>query len=239
MPAKLQNTPPIFCAIDKPDLDAAIKLCAALNGTNIGIKLGLEFFSALGIQGVKEIQKKFPNTPIFMDMKYYDIPNTVAGAVAALTHVLKPAYVNVHASGGLAMMQAAREACHEDTRILAVTILTSFDENGISEAGYQAGVKDRVVQMAKLTQTAGLDGIVCSSHEIDLIRDTCGDDFILMVPGIRPAGSEAGDQKRIMTPREAMDKGASHLVIGRPITQANDPKSSAQNILNSLNGASY
>ena len=238
MLAKSQQNPPIFCAIDKPDLNAAMKLCEDLDGTNIGLKLGLEFFNALGVNGIREIQKNFPNTPIFMDMKYYDIPNTVAGAVKALSHEIQPAYINVHASGGLAMMQAAKEACHSDTKLLAVTILTSFDEESMTQAGYQSGLQDRVIQMAQLTQQAGLDGIVCSSHEIEKIRSECGDDFILMVPGIRPVGSGAGDQKRIMTPHDAIDKGATHLVIGRPISQATKPKSAAIEILNSLNKVS-
>lgn len=227
-------TSPIFCAVDKPDMDSALKVCESIQATGIGIKLGLEFFNALGLHGVKNIQNAFPTVPIFLDLKYYDIPNTVAGAVRSVTKNFKPAYLNVHASGGLEMMKAAKAACPPETKLLAVTILTSFDENGMAEAGYQENIRERVIQLAKLTQEAGLDGIVCSSHEIKAIREACGNDFILMVPGIRPAGSDAGDQKRIMTPKEAMDKGASHLVIGRPITQADDPQKAATEILESL-----
>ncbi len=227
------NTP-VFCAVDKPNIEAAIKLCDVVQETGIGIKLGLEFFNALGPQGVKEIQTRFPGIPVFMDMKYYDIPNTVAGAVRAVSENLKPAYLNVHASGGLEMMQAAKEACAPETKLIAVTILTSFDEQGMRGAGYKDNIRERVVEMAKLTQKAGLDGIVCSSHEIDVIRKECGKDFVLMVPGIRPAGSNTDDQKRVLTPKEAIDKGATHLVIGRPISQADNPLKAVQDILTSL-----
>ena len=214
---------PVFCAIDKPDMDEAMRLCEAVTSAGANIKVGLEFFNALGIHGVKNIQNAFPALPIFLDLKYHDIPNTVASAIRAVTKDFKPAYLNVHASGGLEMMKAAKEACPPETKLLAVTILTSLDEQAIGEIGYKENTRERVIQLAKLTQEAGLDGIVCSSHEIEAIREACGEEFILMVPGIRPKGSDSGDQKRIMTPQEAMSKGATHLVIGRPITQADDP----------------
>jgi len=225
---------PVFCAVDKPDMSSALKICETLQSTNIGIKLGLEFFNALGLHGVKNIQNVFPSVPIFLDLKYYDIPNTVAGAVRSVTKDFRPAYLNVHASGGLEMMRAAKAACPAETKLLAVTILTSFDEKGMKAAGYKENIRERVTELAKLTQEADLDGIVCSSHEIETIREICGDDFILMVPGIRPLGSDAGDQKRIMTPKDAINKGASHLVIGRPITQSDDPQKTAIEILESL-----
>lgn len=225
---------PVFCAIDKPDMAEALRLCEAVTKAGTNIKLGLEFFNALGIRGVTEIQKTFPTLPIFLDLKYHDIPNTVAGAIRAVTADFKPAYLNVHASGGLEMMKAAKAACPSETKLLAVTLLTSLDEQAISKIGYQDNVRERVIQLAQLTQEAGLDGVVCSSHEIEAIREACGNDFILMVPGIRPKASDAGDQKRIMTPVEAMNKGATHLVIGRPITQADDPQVAAEEILNSL-----
>lgn len=209
-------------------------LCESITEAGIGIKLGLEFFNALGIHGVKNIQNAFPAIPVFLDLKYHDIPNTVAGAIRAATSDFKPAYLNVHASGGLEMMKAAKAACPPETKLLAVTILTSLDEQAIGEIGYQENVRERVIQLAKLTQQAGLDGVVCSSHEIESIREACGKDFALMVPGIRPAGSDAGDQKRIMTPLEAMSKGATHLVIGRPITQADSPQTAAEEILKSM-----
>ena len=230
----MSNTPAIFCAIDKPDMEAALELCEAIAASGIGIKLGLEFFNALGVHGVKNIQNAFPDTPIFLDLKYHDIPNTVAGAVRAVTKDFKPAYLNIHASGGLEMMKAAKAACPPETKLLAVTLLTSLDEQAIGQIGYQENLTERVIQLAKLTKEAGLDGVVCSSHEIEAIRAACGDDFILMVPGIRPAGSDIGDQKRVTTPREALDKGATHLVIGRPISQADDPRAAVAKILEDL-----
>ena len=231
MPDKL---PKIFCAIDKANREDAKKLCAEISQSGIGIKLGMEFFNAFGPQGILEIYNSFPHTPIFIDLKYHDIPNTVAGAVRSITSQIKPAFLNVHAAGGLEMMKAAKQACPAETKLLAVTILTSLDEQAITEVGYKDGVRDRVVQMAQLTQTAGLDGVVCSSHEIEAIREACGDDFILMVPGIRPEGSAQGDQSRVMPPRNAIDKGATHLVIGRPISQSSHPAQTAQEILDSL-----
>ena len=230
----MDKLPPVFCAIDKPDLEAAKKLCVEISNQNIGIKLGMEFFNALGPQGVLEIHKAFPNTPIFIDLKYHDIPNTVAGAITSITSHFQPAFVNVHAAGGLAMMRKAKEACPAQTKLLAVTILTSLDEKAIDEVGYKENLTERVVQMAKLAKQADLDGVVCSSHEIDAIRATCGDDFILMVPGIRPAGSDVGDQSRIMTPHDALTKGATHLVIGRPISQSDNPAQATKDILESL-----
>ena len=230
----MTKLPPVFCAIDKPDIDTAKKLCCDISDSGIGIKLGMEFFNALGPQGILEINNSFPDTPIFIDLKYHDIPNTVAGAIRSITSHFKPTFVNVHAAGGLEMMRAAKAACPPETKLLAVTILTSLDEQAIGEVGYKDDLRERVVQMAKLTQEAGLDGVVCSAREIEAIRAACGDDFILMVPGIRPAGSDIGDQSRIMTPHEALQKGATHLVIGRPISQSENPAQTAKNILESL-----
>lgn len=226
--------PLIYCAIDTTDMDWALKTCSLISASGIGIKLGLEFFNLYGVQGVHEIGAKFPETPIFLDLKYHDIPNTVAGAVRAVTSMVKPAYLNVHAAGGLEMMRAAKAACPAETKLLAVTMLTSLDEQAITQVGYEVGIQNRVVQMAKLAQEAGLDGVVCSSHEIELLRAECGSDFALMVPGIRPAGSDVGDQKRVMTPANAIRAGATHLVIGRPITKADDPAMAVTDILNSI-----
>jgi len=143
-----------------------------------------------------------------------------------------PAYLNVHASGGVAMMRAAKDACGADTKLLAVTILTSLDAQAIAEIGYgHDDVAAQVEQLALLAEQSGLDGVVCSAHEITRLRSVCGDDFALMVPGIRPKGSAQGDQKRVMTPIDALDAGATHLVIGRPITGATDPARAAQEIL--------
>jgi len=233
----LTPLPRVFCAIDTPDMERAKDLINQIVPEGCGVKLGLEFFNSFGPQGIEEIinECRFNDAPppIFLDLKYYDIPNTVAGAVRAASK-LGVAYLNVHASGGLDMMKAAKDACGDDTKLLAVTILTSFDEQGMARAGYKDGLTDRVIELANLTKEAGLNGIVCSSHEIKSVSETCGDDFTLMVPGIRPAGSATDDQSRIMTPKAALDTGATHLVIGRPITQAADPAQAARDIIASL-----
>ncbi len=237
-----EKFPTIFCAIDTIDLDHAMGLAAAMQRAECGIKLGLEFFNAHGPEGVRQIKDFYEDLPLFLDLKYHDIPNTVAGAMRAIAP-LGAHYVNLHASGGLAMMRAAKEALTNETekigintpKILGVTILTSLDDEVLNQVGFKPGTTERVETLAKLTLEAGLDGVVCSAREIELVRERCGDDFTLMVPGIRPEGSETGDQKRVMTPECALQKGASHLVIGRPITQADDPASAARNILASLN----
>lgn len=233
--------PPIFCAIDTPDLDRAIQHAAAAARAGIGLKLGLEFFNALGPQGVQAITEKHPDVALFLDLKFHDIPNTVAGAVRAVT-ALAPAYINIHASGGREMMVAAQNAAEEEAakrgitppKILGVTILTALDDAALEDIGYADTAEAQVVKLAQLTQKSGLDGIVCSAKEIAAVRAACGPDFTLMVPGIRPAGSDKGDQKRVMTPIEAMQAGATHLVIGRPITKAPDPIKAAKEILATL-----
>ncbi len=226
--------PKIFCSIDTNDIQKARDLIAMVLPGGCGIKLGLEFFNHGGPQAVYALMEESGHPPFFLDLKYHDIPNTVAGAIRSVTQHFKPAFLNVHAAGGLEMMKAARDACPPETKLLAVTMLTSLDEQAIAQVGYQPNLAERVVQMAELTKQAGLDGVVCSAHEIKLIRAACGDDFVLMVPGIRPAGSDAGDQKRMMTPKEAVDAGATHLVIGRPITQAARPAEAAEDILRSI-----
>lgn len=226
--------PKIYCAIDTQDLGHACTLTKQIAPVIGGIKLGLEFFNTHGPDGLIKVQDSAPEASLFIDLKYHDIPNTVAGAIRALTSRIRPAYLNVHAAGGPDMMRAARDACPPETKLLAVTILTSMDDAALDAVGYRDKSAAQVERMAKLAQSCALDGVVCSAHEIELLRGACGDDFALMVPGIRPAGSDAGDQKRIMTPKDALDKGASHLVIGRPITQADDPVHAAKAILESL-----
>jgi len=225
----------IFCAIDTPDLARAENLVTSLTGLNIGIKIGMEFFNALGPQGVKLIGNACTDLPVFIDLKYHDIPNTVQGAVRAICDQVNPAYLNVHAAGGAEMMRAAKQVCATGTKLLAVTVLTSMDDDNLESVGQATPAADQVKRLAVLTQEAGLDGVVCSAHEIKMLRETCGPEFTLMVPGIRPAGAETGDQKRVMTPKNALEAGATHLVIGRPITQADDPAKAAQDILESLN----
>lgn len=214
-------------------MDRAIDIAQSIQGI-CGVKLGLEFFNAHGVKGVKQVMKTVNDTPLFLDLKYHDIPNTVAGAIRAVTQGIKPAFINVHATGGLDMMKAAKEACPAETKLLAVTVLTSIDADTLDSVGQGNDPKSQVQRLALLAKDAGCDGVVCSSHEIEIIRETCGDDFITMVPGIRPAGADVGDQKRIMTPREAVNKGASHLVIGRPITQADNPSQTAMDIIKTI-----
>jgi orotidine-5'-phosphate decarboxylase len=229
--------PAIFCSIDTTDIDRALALSAAMSRAGCGIKIGLEFFSAQGPQGVRQVRNSYPDLPLFIDLKYHDIPNTVAGAVRAIA-TLEPDFINVHTLGGSEMMQLAADMIRSETegrtKILGVTILTSHDENSLAETGIGGSIENRVVTLAKLAQESGLDGIVCSPHEILPVRKNCGADFVLMTPGIRPEGSAANDQKRFMTPREAIDTGATHLVIGRPITGAADPAAAAKDILKSL-----
>ena len=228
--------PEIFCAIDTTDMGLALELSGQMVEAECGIKLGLQFFNTYGPSGLKQIQDRFQDLPIFLDLKYHDIPNTVAGAIRAVMAHVTPAYLTIHAAGGREMMQIARESCPAETKILAVTILTSLDQEAIEQVGYAQDMEKQVQQMALLAKVSGLDGVVCSSHEIESIRHVCGEDFILMVPGIRPEGVGAGDQKRVMTPVQAMEKGATHLVIGRPITQSADPQKTVQEILSSLKG---
>jgi orotidine-5'-phosphate decarboxylase len=228
------SAPYIFCAIDTPDLESATILAKKISGAGIGIKIGLEFFSANGAAGVEKLLHDADISDFFLDLKFHDIPNTVAGAVKAVSHRLKPLYLNVHAAGGSDMMKAAREACATETKLLAVTVLTSLDEAALTSIGQRIPAYDQVLRLADLTQQAGLDGVVCSAHEIEALRRACGNDFVLMVPGIRPLGVQTGDQKRVMTPLEALQKGATHLVIGRPITSTPDPQAAARDILQSL-----
>lgn len=238
---KLAN-PAIFCAVDTNDIEHALALAAAMQRAGCGIKLGLEFYNAFGPQGVKEIRTAYPELPVFLDLKYHDIPNTVAGAIRAAA-LLEPDYITLHVTGGMAMMKAAVEALRQErdpdgarhTKILGVTLLTSLDEEQLEAIGMKAGIEERAGQLARLARQAGLDGVVCSPHEIEHIRTLCGPDFILMVPGIRPDGVEKGDQKRVMTPTEAAGKGATHLVIGRPINQSDDPAGTATSIMNYIN----
>lgn len=236
-----KKLPIIYCAIDTTDLDHAKALAAAMERAGCGIKLGMEFFNAQGPQGIKEIRNAYPELSLFIDLKYHDIPNTVAGAIRAITPIGAD-FVNVHASGGLEMMKYARNAMDEEAdkvgvkpaKVLGVTMLTSLDDAAVTEVGFNGNSADNVRRLAKLTQKAGLDGVVCSAKEIEIVRQECGPDFDLMVPGIRPAGADIGDQKRVMTPEEALHIGATHLVIGRPITQADDPASFALSLSTKL-----
>lgn len=219
-------TNPIFLALDLPRLDSAVALAQKVRGHIGGLKLGLEFFCAHGHHGVHEISKI--GLPIFLDLKLHDIPNTVAAAMQAI-HVLEPSIVTVHASGGRAMMEDAKAAAGENCKVVAVTLLTSLDEADLARTGVAGSAHDQVLRLADLAQEAGLDGIVCSGHEVASVHKRWKDGF-LVVPGLRPADAALGDQKRAVTPRAARDAGASVLVIGRPISRAEDPVAAARAI---------
>ena len=227
---------PVFCAIDTTDIDAAEKLALDLTGAAGGIKLGKEFFTTHGPAGVHRVRDA-ADIPVFLDLKFHDIPNTVAGAVRSACR-MKSYMMTIHAGGGPAMIRAAVDAAeagaseHNAPRplIIAVTVLTSLDQADLNAVGVEASPSDQARRLAALAQANGADGIVCSPHEIEVLRQDLGPDFVLVVPGIRPAGTDAGDQKRIMTPEQAVDLGATHLVIGRPITQAPDPAAAARAI---------
>ncbi|MGE0733140.1 MAG: orotidine-5'-phosphate decarboxylase [Alphaproteobacteria bacterium] len=222
---------PVYVAIDTTDKDQAVRWAGTLAGHVGGLKLGLEFFGAHGPQGVAQVARA--GVPVFIDLKFHDIPNTVAGAVRSVL-ALKPSILTVHASGGPAMLRAAMEAAKSagDARpkIVAVTVLTSLDANDLAAVGQAGDTALQVVRLAKLAQQSGVDGIVCAPTEAKMVRAACGRNFFLVVPGVRPSWADANDQKRVMTPREAIEAGADVLVIGRPITQATDPKAAAERI---------
>ncbi|RJF93039.1 orotidine-5'-phosphate decarboxylase [Sphingomonas cavernae] len=221
---------PVYVALDTPDLDRAKALATKVRNHVGGIKLGLEFFSANGRAGIKEMASL--DLPIFLDLKFHDIPNTVAKAIQALRQ-LEPAILTVHAAGGRAMMEDAKAAAANGTKVVAVTMLTSLDGNDLTSIGLKEDTHEQVVRLTELAKKSGLDGVVCSGHEVAAARKTWPDGFFV-VPGVRPAGAATGDQKRLMTPRGALDAGASILVIGRPITQAEDPDQAARDIAATL-----
>ncbi len=228
----------IFCAIDTAEMAAATELVARLGGVIGGVKLGLEFFTANGPQGVREIAAKAGRRRLFLDLKFHDIPDTVSAAVRAAT-ALGPCMLNVHASGGAAMLRASAEGAAEEAArlgiarplVVGVTVLTSLDEDDLEAVGQPSRVADRVGRLAELCQESGLDGVVCSGHEIAALRARCGPDFRLVVPGIRPARTGPRDHKRFMDPGQAISAGADYLVIGRPITKAPDPAEAARRIV--------
>jgi orotidine-5'-phosphate decarboxylase len=217
---------PVFLALDVPRLATAGALVRKVSGHIGGIKLGLEFFCAHGHHGVLEMHKL--GLPIFLDLKLHDIPSTVAAAMQAI-HVLEPAIVTVHASGGRAMMEDAKAAAGKNCKVVGVTVLTSLDDRNLLQVGIDASPHEQALRLAELAQAADLDGIVCSGHEVGDIHRQWKDGFFV-VPGLRLPAGKKGDQKRIVTPREARDGGASVLVIGRPISRAEDPLAAAREI---------
>ena len=225
---------PIIVAIDKNSETEAYQLTKELVGYVGAIKLGLEFFDTYGPDGIRNLQKL--KIPIFLDLKIHDIPQTVKKTIDTLSS-LKPDILNVHALGGKKMMQFALESLlnnSPNTQLVAVTILTSLDDDDLQMMEMNISTKNLVSSLAKLTKETGLSGVVCSSEEIKLVREVCGKNFKIIVPGIRPEGSDKNDQKRIMTPKEAITLGADHLVIGRPITESKDPRKTAKEIVNSI-----
>jgi orotidine-5'-phosphate decarboxylase len=225
---------PVFVALDTPDLEKALSIARAVRPHVGGFKVGFEFMTALGPSAVREIVSI--GLPVFADTKFHDIPNTVGAAAREIAR-LGAAIFNVHASGGEAMMRAAASearAVNPKVRVIAVTVLTSLDDADLDAVGQRGPAVDQVVRLAKLTKMSGLDGVVCSSKEIAALRKACGGDFQLVIPGIRPAGADLADQKRVMTPAEAVRAGADILVIGRPISGAPDPALAARTIADEL-----
>jgi orotidine-5'-phosphate decarboxylase len=231
----------ILVALDVESATRATALADALRGVVGGFKIGKQLFTSEGPAVVRALADR--GDQVFLDLKFHDIPNTVAGAVAAA--VSTGAWmVNVHASGGRKMMQAAAAAASAGAArlgrprplVIGVTVLTSLDEAQLAETGAGGGLLNQVVRLARLAQDSGLDGVVASPQEITTIREACGPDFLIVTPGIRPVAGELAkdDQSRVMTPADAIAAGASYLVIGRPITGARDPQAAARQIADGL-----
>lgn len=228
-------TSPILVALDYADRNAALAFVDNIDPRDCRLKVGKEMFTLFGPQFVRELQQR--QFEIFLDLKFHDIPNTAAHAVAAAAD-LGIWMVNVHASGGARMMTAAREALlpfgKDAPLLIAVTVLTSMEAEDLRGIGIELSPADYAERLALLTKECGLDGVVCSAHEATRLKASCGQAFKLVTPGIRPAGSSAGDQRRIMTPVEAAKAGVDYMVIGRPITQSPEPAETLREILKSL-----
>lgn len=221
---------PIIIALDFPNAAIALQLAGQLDPSRCRLKVGKELFTREGPAIVERLQSK--GFEIFLDLKFHDIPNTTAAACAAAAE-LGVWMVNVHASGGRRMMMAAREALEKGRHrplLIAVTVLTSMSADDLTEIGLFTDPADQAMRLARLAHQSGLDGLVCSAHEAAKLRDEFGQEFKLVTPGVRPAGADSGDQRRVMTPEQAFRSGASYLVIGRPITQAPDPVESFEQI---------
>jgi orotidine-5'-phosphate decarboxylase len=225
----------LIVALDVPKADPARDLVDQLAGRVGMFKVGSQLFTAAGPGFVQEIVGR--GEKVFLDLKFHDIPNTVAGAVSSASR-LGASLIDVHGLGGTAMLEAAVGALPAmQTRLLAITILTSHDEDSLDQIGVNGGVPDSVERLALLARDAGLDGVVASPHEVGLIRGACGPDFLIVTPGIRPAGAAAGDQVRAATPATALAAGADYLVVGRPITASEDPAAAADAIVSEMKSA--
>ena len=225
----------VIVALDFPAADAALAFAASVSPADCRLKIGKELFTAAGPALVETLSKQ--GFDIFLDLKFHDIPNTVAGACKAAAQ-LGVWMLNVHASGGRAMMEAARKAlgdAPDRPRLIAVTLLTSMGAREIGEVGILGDAPEAVRRLARLTQASGLDGVVCSAQEAAMLRAECGKDFCLVTPGIRPASASKDDQQRVMTPAAAVAAGADYLVIGRPVTQASDPVTTLAAINSEIN----
>ncbi|MBO4619596.1 MAG: orotidine-5'-phosphate decarboxylase [Victivallales bacterium] len=226
----------LMVALDVPELNLALELVDRLGDQVEWYKVGKQLFTHYGPMVLKEL--KSCGRKVFLDMKFHDIPNTVAQAIRSAA-LIGADIINVHASGGPAMLAAAAEAGRETGKtVIAVTVLTSMDAEQLQALGIQATPAEQVLRLARLTQAAGLPGVVCSALELPMLRREFGPNFLTLVPGIRPAGAAAGDQKRIMTPAQAAAAGANYIIVGRPIVAAPDPATAAQAVLAELHSVS-
>lgn len=229
----------LIAALDVHTMDDVKRLVTTLGDSVTYYKVGMELFYGVGAQVVTWLREQ--DKDVFLDLKLHDIPNTAAGGICSLMR-LGATMLNVHASGGYAMMKTACDRMHAEAaelgvkcpKLIAVTVLTSINQDDWRDMGLALQIKSAVVRLARLAQKAGLDGVVASAQEASLIREACGKDFLIVTPGIRPAGSDTHDQSRVATPTSALTDGATHLVIGRPIYAAADPKAAAEKIINEM-----
>lgn len=228
----VSNDSKVIVALDYSNEVQALDFIDKVTPELCKLKIGKELFTSAGPRFVEKVVAK--NFDVFLDLKFHDIPNTVKKACHAAAD-LGVWMVNVHALGGKTMMQAAKEGVsHSSTKLIAVTILTSMGQEDLTQIGIQTDVKDQVINLASLAKDSGLDGVVCSAKEVSVLRENLGNDFLLVTPGIRPKGNESSDQKRVMTPSEAINAGSSYLVIGRPITQSDSPIATLETILTEI-----
>ena len=225
---------PVIVALDYPDAAQALAMAKQLDPAKVRVKVGKEIFTRSGPAVVESLHKL--GFEVFLDLKFHDIPNTVAGAVAAAAD-MGVWMVNVHASGGQRMMEVAANAIANRAQrphLIAVTVLTSMDDSDLQQVGVVDVPKVQVQRLAELAKASGMDGVVCSAQEAVMLKQACGSAFELVTPGIRPEGSDAGDQRRVLTPVQARDAGVDYMVIGRPITQSATPTDVVDAILQSL-----
>ncbi|MDF1782250.1 MAG: orotidine-5'-phosphate decarboxylase [Alcanivoracaceae bacterium] len=228
---------PVIVALDYSSAEDALRMAKQLSPEQVRVKVGKELFTRSGPVIVEQLHEL--GFDVFLDLKFHDIPNTVAGAIRAAAE-MNVWMVNVHASGGRRMMEAARDAVKQagsKTLLTAVTVLTSMGADDLSEVGITVAPEEQVRRLALLTQNSGLDGVVCSAQEAAMLRDLCPQPFCLVTPGIRPAGTDVGDQTRILTPAQAKQQGVDYMVIGRPITRAAEPTQAVADILRELEQA--